>query len=164
MYGDLTVAENVRYFAAVDGTPRAELDGEVARVLDLVDLTDHAGSRVDRLSGGQLSRVSLAAALVGSPELLVLDEPTVGLDPVLRRDLWQIFRRLAADAPPDLEPRDGRGGALRPAAADAGRGHAGRRHPGRRARLDRGTGRRAGLPRPRRPALVGTGNSKERLA
>jgi len=95
VYGDLTIAENVRYFAAVDGTPRTSLDGEVARVLELVDLTDHAGSRVDQLSGGQLSRVSLAAALVGSPELLVLDEPTVGLDPVLRRDLWQIFRRLA---------------------------------------------------------------------
>jgi ABC-2 type transport system ATP-binding protein len=96
VYSDLTVAENVRYFAAVDGVPRSGLSAEVARVLELVDLTDRAGSRVANLSGGQLSRVSLAAALVGTPELLVLDEPTVGLDPVLRRDLWQIFRRLAA--------------------------------------------------------------------
>jgi ABC-2 type transport system ATP-binding protein len=71
------------------------VDTEVARVLDLVDLTDHAGSRVANLSGGQTSRVSLGAALVGSPELLVLDEPTVGLDPVLRRDLWALFGRLS---------------------------------------------------------------------
>lgn len=96
VYADLTVAENLAYFALVVGTPRRGLDAEVARVLDLVDLADHADSRVDRLSGGQVSRVSLGAALVGAPELLVLDEPTVGLDPVLRRDLWSIFRDLAA--------------------------------------------------------------------
>ena len=95
VYTDLTVRENLRYFAQVVGVRRSGLDGEVARVLAAVDLTDHAGSRVDALSGGQLSRVSLGAALVGTPELLVLDEPTVGLDPVLRRDLWNIFRRLA---------------------------------------------------------------------
>jgi ABC-2 type transport system ATP-binding protein len=95
VYADLTVIENLRYFAAVVGTRRGELDAEVGRVLALVDLDSHATARVDRLSGGQRSRVSLAAALVGTPELLVLDEPTVGLDPVLRRDLWAIFRRLA---------------------------------------------------------------------
>jgi len=95
VYGDLTVTENLRYFAAVIGIPHRGLEAEVGRVLDLVDLHSHADVRVDRLSGGQTSRVSLAAALVGHPELLVLDEPTVGLDPVLRRDLWAIFRRLA---------------------------------------------------------------------
>jgi ABC-2 type transport system ATP-binding protein len=97
VYSDLTVTENLRYFASAVLVPRRGLDAEVARVLKTVDLTDHAHVRVDNLSGGQVSRVSLAAALVGTPELLVLDEPTVGLDPVLRRDLWAIFRRLAGD-------------------------------------------------------------------
>ena len=95
VYSDLTVAENLRYFASAVLTPRRRLDDEVARVLALVDLSEAAQQSVQRLSGGQVSRVSLAAALVGAPELLVLDEPTVGLDPVLRRDLWAIFRRLA---------------------------------------------------------------------
>jgi ABC-2 type transport system ATP-binding protein len=97
VYSDLTVRENVGYFAQVVGVRRAGLPAEVTRVLDAVALTGQAGTRVSALSGGQLSRVSLAAALVGTPELLVLDEPTVGLDPVLRRDLWEIFRRLARE-------------------------------------------------------------------
>jgi ABC-2 type transport system ATP-binding protein len=95
VYADLSVRENLAYFARIVGVRGAAVDAEVGRVLDAVALADHAGHRVGRLSGGQLSRVSLAAALVGTPELLVLDEPTVGLDPVLRRDLWAIFRRLA---------------------------------------------------------------------
>ena len=93
VYGDLTVRANLIYFAALVGAPR----DAVERTIEAVDLTSSADSRVDHLSGGQRSRVSLGAALVGSPELLVLDEPTVGLDPVLRRDLWALFHRLADD-------------------------------------------------------------------
>lgn len=91
VFADLTVRQNLRYFATLVGAPAAAVD----EALDAVDLRSHADTRVGKLSGGQHSRVSLAAALVGRPELLVLDEPTVGLDPVLRRDLWALFHRLA---------------------------------------------------------------------
>src|SRR5438552_10113941 len=91
VYFDLTVRENLDYFAAILGVPV----GEVDRVLTLVDLAERADSAVGEMSGGERARVSLATALLGKPELLVLDEPTVGLDPVLRRDLWHLFRTLA---------------------------------------------------------------------
>jgi ABC-2 type transport system ATP-binding protein len=88
VYGDLTVRENLRFFARVLGVP-------VGDVLDVVSMTEYADRVVARLSGGQRARVSLATALLGEPDLLVLDEPTVGLDPVLRRDLWNLFHELA---------------------------------------------------------------------
>jgi ABC-2 type transport system ATP-binding protein len=91
VYGDLTVRENLRYFARILDAPDARVDEAIATV----DLVGHANQVVRTLSGGELSRVSLASALLGKPEVLVLDEPTVGLDPVLRRDLWRTFHTLA---------------------------------------------------------------------
>jgi ABC-2 type transport system ATP-binding protein len=92
VYADLTVHENLRYFARVAGAPA----GRIERALAQVDLAPSAGQVTGTLSGGQRSRVSLACALLAEPDVLVLDEPTVGLDPVLRRDLWDLFHRLAA--------------------------------------------------------------------
>mgnify|MGYP001172731910 CR=1 FL=1 len=92
VYRDLSVRENVRYFGVLVGVG----DPQVRDVLEQVGLTGWASSLAGNLSGGQLSRVSLACALVGSPDVLVLDEPTVGQDPVLREELWSDFRSRAA--------------------------------------------------------------------
>jgi len=91
VYADLTVRENLRYFARILDVPAQRIDD----VLGTVDLVPLAGQIVSRLSGGEQARVSLGTALLGSPDLLVLDEPTVGLDPVLRKDLWRTFAELA---------------------------------------------------------------------
>ena len=91
VYGDLSIRENLRYFARVLGVPVTRVEDAIATV----DLREHADQVVRTLSGGERSRVSLATALLGEPDVLVLDEPTVGLDPVLRRDLWATFHRLA---------------------------------------------------------------------
>jgi ABC-2 type transport system ATP-binding protein len=94
VYADLTVLENLRYFAAIVGAGPER----VAEVLDTVNLSGHERQLTMSLSGGERARVSLASAMLGRPELLVLDEPTVGLDPVLRAELWATFHALAADA------------------------------------------------------------------
>ena len=92
VYPDLTVRQNLAYFATLAGGRAAVVD----RTLDDVGLRGQAGDLTGNLSGGQRARVSLAAALVSQPDVYLLDEPTVGLDPVLRRDLWQLFADLAA--------------------------------------------------------------------
>ncbi len=92
VYGDLTVRENLRFFGRVLGVR----EGRAEETIETVALGPHASRVVSSLSGGQRARVSLATALLGEPQLLVLDEPTVGLDPVLRRDLWATFAELAA--------------------------------------------------------------------
>ncbi len=93
VYTDLTARENLGYFARVVGVPATR----VQEVISTVGLGEHADRPTQHLSGGQRARVSLGVALLGTPRLLVLDEPTVGLDPLIRQELWAEFHRLASE-------------------------------------------------------------------
>ena len=90
IYRDLTCKENVDYFSALQGRSSKT----TAEILDLVDLGKNRKQLAGTLSGGERARLALATALVGEPEILIFDEPTVGLDPLLRRDLWSLFHRF----------------------------------------------------------------------
>jgi ABC-2 type transport system ATP-binding protein len=93
VYGDLTVSQNMQYFASVVGADKKQINPLLARV----GLREQSSQLTSTLSGGQLARTSLAVALLGDPEFLILDEPTVGQDPLLREELWKLFQELAAD-------------------------------------------------------------------
>lgn len=90
LYSDLTVRENLDYFAAIFGASKRR----VGEILDLLHLGEHNKKIAGSLSGGETSRLSLGIALLGDPDLFFLDEPTVGLDPILRAELWKVFRNL----------------------------------------------------------------------
>ena len=94
---DLTVAQNLMYHAALHGMPRAAARARLAEVLAQVDLADRAGARVSALSGGQVRRAEIARALIHRPQLMLLDEPTVGLDVKSRAEVLALTRRLIAD-------------------------------------------------------------------
>jgi len=91
VYPDLTVRENVHYFATMKGQSKQDAN----ELIKQVKLGDHAKQLASKLSGGERSRVSLAIALLDRPKILILDEPTVGVDPVLRQQLWELFGQLA---------------------------------------------------------------------
>ena len=94
LYGELSVDENLRFFGALEAV--RDVDARIADALRRVDLLDRRASAVNTLSGGMRTRISLAATLLHQPRLLLLDEPTVGVDPTLRREFWQHFRSLAS--------------------------------------------------------------------
>jgi ABC-2 type transport system ATP-binding protein len=91
VYNDLTCLENLHFFASI----LRKTKNDVAEVLDVVGLTDNRKQLASSLSGGERTRLGLASTLLGNPDILILDEPTVGLDPVLRIELWKIFHGLA---------------------------------------------------------------------
>jgi ABC-2 type transport system ATP-binding protein len=94
LYGDLTVKENLTFFAELRGVPHAEMAVREARLLEFSGLTEFAGRQAQFLSGGMKQKLALAATLISEPDLLFLDEPTTGVDPVSRREFWRIISDL----------------------------------------------------------------------
>ncbi|WNF37455.1 ABC transporter ATP-binding protein [Bacillaceae bacterium IKA-2] len=94
LYGELTALENLQFFAAIYGLKGPVRKERIREVMNLVNLTDDLKKPVNQYSGGMKRRLSLAISLLHEPEILILDEPTVGIDPVLRQSIWQELRRL----------------------------------------------------------------------
>lgn len=94
LYEDLSAKENLQFFASLFGLKGKEKNNRIQAVMELVDLQDHTQKLVAGYSGGMKRRLSLAIALLHEPELLILDEPTVGIDPVLRKKIWDAFENL----------------------------------------------------------------------
>lgn len=94
LYGELTAKENLEFFATLYGLKRKEKQQRMMEVMEIVSLSEHFNKFVSDFSGGMKRRLSLAIALLHKPELLILDEPTVGIDPVLRKSIWKAFNNL----------------------------------------------------------------------
>ncbi|WP_107849257.1 ATP-binding cassette domain-containing protein, partial [Mycobacterium tuberculosis] len=94
LYESLSGQENLEFFGQLKGLSRKVLKDDIAHVAQVVDLTEHLNKAVSGYSGGMKRRLSLAIALLGSPQLLILDEPTVGIDPSLRKKIWQELMAL----------------------------------------------------------------------
>src|SRR4051794_25395387 len=94
LYGELTAKENLEFFATLYGLKRKEKQQRMIDVMEIVSLSEHFNKFVSNFSGGMKRRLSLAIALLHEPELLILDEPTVGIDPVLRKSIWKAFNKL----------------------------------------------------------------------
>ena len=94
LYDDLSGEDNLKFFGELYGMKKSELSKRISDVLEIVDLTEHRKKSVSQYSGGMKKRLSLAAALIHEPEVLLLDEPTVGIDPVLRRSIWNEFKTM----------------------------------------------------------------------
>ncbi|WP_100401411.1 ABC transporter ATP-binding protein [Bacillus sp. FJAT-42315] len=96
LYGELSAKENLQFFASLYGLQGKKQQQRIEAVMEVVQLTDHVNKLVSTYSGGMKRRLSLAIALLHEPQLLILDEPTVGIDPVLRKSIWNAFYKLKA--------------------------------------------------------------------
>ncbi|MUV37765.1 Sulfate/thiosulfate import ATP-binding protein CysA [Lentibacillus sp. JNUCC-1] len=94
LYTDLTARQNLAFFAGVYGIPGKKRKARIREVAQIVDLESNLDKRLEQFSGGMLRRMSLAVALLNDPKLLILDEPTVGIDPVLRASIWKDLKAL----------------------------------------------------------------------